>query len=76
MSVGGVHSMIKNLPTKLKKLRISNNLSQKDVLQKPNVSLSIIHGYKTGERTPKLILDTEGLTTEQIHALSTSPIFF
>lgn len=97
MSVGGVHCMIKNLPAKLKQLRVANNLSQRDVAQKLDVSSSIISGYETGERTPSLenllalsylykcstdyllsktnntpkaTLDTDGLTTEQIHALS------
>lgn len=44
--------MIKNLPTKLKQLRLQNNLSQKDVANKIGVSPSIISGYETGERTP------------------------
>lgn len=44
--------MIKDLPMKLKQLRMSNNLSQKDVANKINVSPSIISGYETGERTP------------------------
>ena len=52
MSVGGKHCMIKNLPTKLKQLRLQNNLSQKDVANKIGVSPSIISGYETGERTP------------------------
>ncbi len=90
--------MIKDLPMKLKELRIANNLSQKEVAQKLDVSPSIISGYETGERTPslenllalsylykcstdyllgktattpKVALDTDGLTTEQIHALLT-----
>ena len=54
MSVGGVHNMIKDLPMKLKELRIANNLSQKEVSQKLDVSTSIISGYETGERTPSL----------------------
>ncbi len=89
--------MIKDLPKKLKELRIAANLSQKEVAQKLNVSPSIISGYETGERTPslenllalsylykcstdyllgkenitpKVILDTDGLSTKQIHALS------
>ena len=48
MSVGGVHNMIKDLPMKLKELRIANNLSQKEVSQKLDVSTSIISGYETG----------------------------
>lgn len=88
--------MIKDLPMKLKELRLSHNLSQKDVADKLNVSPSIISGYETGERTPSIsvllslsylykcstdyllgkstdapqvILDTNGLNTEQIHVL-------
>lgn len=90
--------MIKDLPMKLKELRVANNLSQKDVANKIDVSPSIISGYETGERTPslenllalsylykcstdylldkenttpKVTLDTDGLNTEQIHALLT-----
>ena len=90
--------MIKDLPMKLKNLRTANNLSQKDVADKINVSPSIISGYETGERTPstenllalsylykcstdyllsrttetpKVTLDTDGLTAEQIQALQT-----
>ena len=90
--------MIKDLPMKLKELRTANNLSQKEVAHKLNVSPSIISGYETGERTPslenllalsylykcstdyllgkttlspKVALDTDGLSTEQIHALLT-----
>lgn len=46
--------MIKDLPMKLKELRLSHNLSQKDVADKLNVSPSIISGYETGERTPSI----------------------
>lgn len=53
--------MIKDLPEKLKMLRLKYNLSQKEVAQKLNVSSSIISGYETGERTP---------STENILALS------
>lgn len=90
--------MIKDLPMKLKELRVANNLSQKEVAHKIDVSPSIISGYETGERTPslenllalsylykcstdyllgkenttpKVTLDTDGLNTEQIHALLT-----
>lgn len=88
--------MIKNLPMKLKKLRIANNLSQKDVAIKLGLSPSIVSGYETGERTPStevllglsylykcstdyllgkdnkepaVVLDTEGLSKEQIQVL-------
>lgn len=44
--------MIKFLPEKLKELRISNHLSQKEVAAKLGLSPSIISGYETGERTP------------------------
>jgi transcriptional regulator with XRE-family HTH domain len=44
--------MIKNLPEKLKKLRIHYNLSQKEVANKLNISPSIVSAYETGERTP------------------------
>ena len=90
--------MIKDLSTKLKELRMSQNLSQADVAKKLEISPSIISGYGTGERTPStenllalsylykcstdyllgksndkpfIILDTEGLTPEQIQALQT-----
>lgn len=90
--------MIKDLSTKLKELRMSQNLSQADVAKKLEISPSIISGYETGERTPSTenllalaylykcstdyllgksnekpstVLDTDGLTTEQIQALQT-----
>lgn len=44
--------MIKGLPQRLKELRISNNLTQKAVAEKLNLSASIVSGYETGERTP------------------------
>lgn len=89
--------MIKGLPERLKELRISNNLTQKAVAKKLNLSPSIISGYETGERSPSteillalsylyhcstdyllgkpnnnssIMLDTDGLTQEQIQALS------
>lgn len=88
--------MIKDLSTKLKELRMSQNLSQADVAKKLEISPSIVSGYETGERTPStenllalsylykcstdyllgksndkpaVTLDTDGLTTEQIHVL-------
>lgn len=88
--------MIKDLSTKLRELRMSQNLSQADVAKKLEISPSIVSGYETGERTPSaeillalsylykcstdyllgksnekptVILDTDGLTTEQIQVL-------
>lgn len=46
--------MIKDLPKKLKDLRIKQGLSQKQVAEKLNLSPSIISGYETGERTPSV----------------------
>lgn len=90
--------MIKDLSTKLKELRMSQNLSQADVAKKLEISPSIVSGYETGERTPSTenllalsylykcstdyllgkssdkpsaVLDTDGLTLEQIQALQT-----
>lgn len=90
--------MIKGLSTKLKELRMSQNLSQADVAKKLDISPSIVSGYETGERTPStenllalsylykcstdyllgksneipaVVLDTDGLTSEQIQALQT-----
>lgn len=53
--------MIKDLPNKLKKLRMQYNLSQKEVAAKLNISPSIVSGYETGERSP---------STENLLALS------
>lgn len=53
--------MIKDLSTKLKELRMSQNLSQADVAKKLSISPSIVSGYETGERTP---------STENLLALS------
>ena len=44
--------MIKDLPEKLKLLRVKYGYSQKQVANKVNISPSIISGYETGERTP------------------------
>lgn len=44
--------MIKDLPEKLKMLRIKYGYSQKQVADKLNLSPSVISGYETGERTP------------------------
>lgn len=46
--------MIKNLPLKLKELRIQYNYSQRDVAKIINVKPSTISGYETGERTPSV----------------------
>ena len=46
--------MIKELPEKLKTLRLQFGLSQKQVAIRLNVSPSIVSGYETGERTPSL----------------------
>lgn len=43
--------MIKDLPEKLKTLRIKYGYSQKQVANKLKVSPSIVSGYETGERT-------------------------
>lgn len=53
--------MIKELPERLKDLRILHNYSQRDVANKLNISASIVSAYETGERTP---------STENILALS------
>lgn len=53
--------MIKNLPQKLKTLRIKYNLSQKEVASMLGISPSIVSAYETGERTP---------STENLLALS------
>lgn len=44
--------MIKELPQKLKQLRMSHNYSQKQVADKLGISPSIVSSYETGERTP------------------------
>lgn len=46
--------MIKNLPQKLKSLRLQYGFSQKKVAERIGVSPSIVSGYETGERTPSL----------------------
>lgn len=46
--------MIKGLSERLKQLRQSNNLSQKDVAARLAISPSIVSGYETGERTPSV----------------------
>ena len=88
--------MIKNLPEKIKSLRVKYGYSQKQVAEKLNVSPSIVSGYETGERTPstevllslsylfncstdyllgkqspapQIILETDRLTENQIHAI-------
>lgn len=44
--------MIKDLPQRLKALRVQYGFSQKQVAEKIGVSPSIVSGYETGERTP------------------------
>lgn len=44
--------MIYGLPDKLKNLRTRHRYSQKQVAERLGVSISIISGYETGERTP------------------------
>ena len=44
--------MIRDLPEKLKNLRLKYGYSQKQVAEKVGVSPSIVSGYETGERTP------------------------
>lgn len=44
--------MIKDLPQKLKGLRVQYGFSQKQVAEKIGISPSIVSGYETGERTP------------------------
>lgn len=44
--------MIRDLPQKLKALRIKYGYSQKRVAEKVKVSPSLVSGYETGERTP------------------------
>lgn len=44
--------MIKDLPNRLRELRIKYGYSQKAVSQKLGISPSIVSGYESGERTP------------------------
>lgn len=44
--------MIKDLPNRLRDLRIKYGYSQKGVSEKIGVSPSIVSGYESGERTP------------------------
>ena len=46
--------MIAGLPEKIKKLRVKNGFSQREVAKYLDVSSSIISGYETGERTPSV----------------------
>ncbi len=46
--------MIAGLPEKIKKLRVKNGFSQREVAKYLDVSPSIISGYETGERTPSV----------------------
>lgn len=53
--------MINGLPERLRKLRLNLKLSQKQVAERLNSSISSISGYETGEKTP---------SAEQLLALS------
>lgn len=44
--------MIKDLPGRLRDLRMKYGYSQKEVSEKIGVSPSIVSGYESGERTP------------------------
>lgn len=44
--------MIKDLPNRLRDLRIKYGYSQKEVSEKIGASPSIVSGYESGERTP------------------------
>lgn len=44
--------MIKDLPNRLRELRMKYGYSQKAVSQKIGISPSIVSGYESGERTP------------------------
>ena len=46
--------MIAGLPEKIKKLRVKNGFSQREVAKYLDVSPYIISGYETGERTPSV----------------------
>lgn len=53
--------MIKGLPERLREMRMKLKLSQKQVAERLNSSISSISGYETGEKTP---------SAEQLLALS------
>ncbi|MBS7183565.1 MAG: helix-turn-helix transcriptional regulator [Eubacterium sp.] len=46
--------MIKDLPEKLRLLRLEKKYTQKELAKLLDVSPSIVSGYETGERTPSL----------------------
>ena len=46
--------MIRNMPNKLKTLRMQYGLSQKTVAEILEISPSIVSSYETGERVPSL----------------------
>ena len=48
--------MIENLGSRLKMLRIKNNLSRKQIAELIGVSVSLIGLYETGERLPSLTI--------------------
>lgn len=55
--------MIAGLHDKLRKLRIENNFSQKELSELLGMSPSVISGYETGEKTPsaEVLLKLTGL---------------
>lgn len=53
--------MIKGLPERLREMRLKLKLSQKQVAERLDSSISSISGYETGEKTP---------SAEQLLALS------
>ena len=55
--------MIAGLPERLRKLRLQNNLTQKDIAGLLDLSPSIVSGYETGERTPsvEVLLQLSGI---------------
>lgn len=46
--------MIKDLPEKLRKLRLQHNFTQKTVARRLNVTSAMISAYEAGDRSPSL----------------------
>lgn len=46
--------MVRDLAEKLKTLRLQNGYSQKHVASTLDISVSILSGYETGEKTPSV----------------------